>query len=670
MLNSRLQVIEFWKKRWNLSKLTSLYVQFFVLIALLFCHEMSALNIFASKKIWSAEQLDKRMLTRKGVAFDAAITKALIRLEMGFNFTGWEMKQEEHLFRIGSKPDGIILFSASENKIGLMEREGKIQLQSSVSDTGFAPQSNYQAVLSYDVPAGSSTILFFNRATIEYGAMELKILRRYAIGSLTLLSIRPPTNALTLKQLTHRGKVRFSWIKLVTQSPLQKLLEIVYFLWWGYFWWQLLTPLLKRFFSSVKNIINFKQCETRTNNVVVFLLAIQSYLLFNLLAIYLIPQHHFGELPGFLYLARDRFSDFIDVVTYTASTNPYVNEYNWDGPIYYPLILLLLKPLTIFYKSELVWGLVMFVIGSSWIGAHAMTKDTSADAKQVGLGLFLITLCSYPLLFGLDRGNVDLIILFMVIMYLVNLNRERNIAAGIWLGLAIAAKVFPGLFVLVALRRKNFKTPLVAGVTVVASSILAMELFGGDYAKSLEHFRFFYKRFEDVYLINSLVNFNFFSDPFSLLKSMITLGWLPMSSETLYKYYSKFALIFVLLITYVVLWKKEEPEYIQLGMIGVGVVVFPGLAYDYRLVFLFPALYSFFYRQESHPRDKVFWWFLFLILIPKHYGLIQDKWFLTCFVNPLLNIGFLAYCLLPHEKWVAFMKRLKFRQPQGERETA
>ncbi len=634
--------------------------QFLVLLVFLFCHETQTGGFFASKILLTDQQI-RKIHSKQGWEPNETTRYNLIKAELAFNFRAWKMTEPNALLQIGVEGRELLVINSHEQRLGFSAQVPGANRIDVNGDLGFEPRKRFQVLLELNPITNSHLMTFYNRETIDQGLLHRKILQRYAIGSANLKDYAASFEVIKLAPMARQHRLHLAWVKLITQNFMQWVLELLYYAGWAGFWLQLAWAVGKPLWESIKEFGFVKAGEGDYNNVVSFALALQGYLLFSLLAIYLIPDYKFGELPGFLYLARDRFSDFIDVVTYSASRNPYINEFNWDGPIYYPFIMLLLKPLTLFQKDDLIVALVIFVIGSSWYAAHAFAREGGLAAVSKGWWLFVITLSSYPLLFGLDRGNIDLAILLLIVLYLVHLRQGHSWLAGTWLGFAIAAKVFPGLFVLIALRKRDFKAVGMAAAVTLVASLAAMEIFGGEYAKSYEHFQFFYKRYEDVYLINSLVNFNHFSDPFSLLKSLISLGWLPISAETLYHSYSKVALLFIVLISYIVIFKKE-PEYIQLALIGVGVVVFPGLAYDYRLVFLFPALYLFFNRQESHSRDKAFWVFLFVILIPKHFGLIEGKWFLTCFVNPIWLLGFLAYCSFPHETWVHWLHRLRTGQ--------
>jgi hypothetical protein len=69
-----------------------------------------------------------------------------------------------------------------------------------------------------------------------------------------------------------------------------------------------------------------------------------------------------------------------------------------------------------------------------------------------------VLLALRPIMSDLQHGNVNLFILFLVVAALAAYHRQRDIGAGIVLGLAIACKVTPALFVPFFLWKRSWKT--------------------------------------------------------------------------------------------------------------------------------------------------------------------------------------------------------------------
>jgi len=58
----------------------------------------------------------------------------------------------------------------------------------------------------------------------------------------------------------------------------------------------------------------------------------------------------------------------------------------------------------------------------------------------------LTLVCSYPLLFGLDRGNIEIVVVFFLLCGLIFFARRNYLAAAVIFALAGCFKPFPLLF--------------------------------------------------------------------------------------------------------------------------------------------------------------------------------------------------------------------------------
>ena len=116
--------------------------------------------------------------------------------------------------------------------------------------------------------------------------------------------------------------------------------------------------------------------------------------------------------------------------------NPYPNP---------PIMALILRPL---YElppiaCALVWfalKVVMATISIIWIFQICRTST------PIWARILAITLALHPIMGDLSHGNVNIVILFLIAGTLEAYRRNRNIIAGLTLGLAIACKVTPALF--------------------------------------------------------------------------------------------------------------------------------------------------------------------------------------------------------------------------------
>jgi alpha-1,2-mannosyltransferase len=133
-----------------------------------------------------------------------------------------------------------------------------------------------------------------------------------------------------------------------------------------------------------------------------------------------------------------------------------IKRYNYPNP---PIMAVLMLPLIHLpvLTACLVWFYLkaaLTVLGVFWLfrwvgNCRPSSLDQSASIPQVFpfWGMALAVLLSLrPILGDLDHGNVNLFILFLVLAFLTAFHYRRDVLAGLILGLAIACKVTPALF--------------------------------------------------------------------------------------------------------------------------------------------------------------------------------------------------------------------------------
>jgi hypothetical protein len=119
-------------------------------------------------------------------------------------------------------------------------------------------------------------------------------------------------------------------------------------------------------------------------------------------------------------------------------------EFNYPNP---PVMALLLRP---FYRLDpttgaLAWfGLKVVLAGVALAWAVRLAHAPHPPPDWAVAGTVLVSL--HPILGDLSHGNVNIVIAFLVVATLELLRRQRDVAAGLVLALAVACKVTPALF--------------------------------------------------------------------------------------------------------------------------------------------------------------------------------------------------------------------------------
>lgn len=145
------------------------------------------------------------------------------------------------------------------------------------------------------------------------------------------------------------------------------------------------------------------------------------------------------------------------------------DRYYFPNPPILPLMLfpLLALPPVI---GALIWYVlkVGMVVWSTWTLAKMARGPNGPPLPAWGLGIIL-AMSLRPILSDLQHGNINLLILFLVVAALQLWRERRDGLAGLALALAIATKVTPALFVPYFLYKRSWRA--------VASCLLGLVLF-------------------------------------------------------------------------------------------------------------------------------------------------------------------------------------------------
>lgn len=131
-------------------------------------------------------------------------------------------------------------------------------------------------------------------------------------------------------------------------------------------------------------------------------------------------------------------------------------------PFEYPVI-----PYLVFGGLASLGGILMIIQG---LGKERSTLSIAA--------VILTFLCSYPILYCLDRGNIEIVGATLCACGLVAFIRRSNHASAILFGIAISVKPFPVLFLYLFLRRKLYWDMIVAFATYLVANLVSLYYIG------------------------------------------------------------------------------------------------------------------------------------------------------------------------------------------------
>jgi hypothetical protein len=369
----------------------------------------------------------------------------------------------------------------------------------------------------------------------------------------------------------------------------------------------------------------------------------------------------------FLFLPQDRFNDFFNMVSFIKDLNPYNHPKIYVFGIYYPLGELFFFPFTFFSKKIISLSIYLFIFIVLWI-AFTIKNFSQRDKIDNWRDLFTITFLTYPLIFTIDRANVELYIFLLLcgfVFFYRSLEKNQLIFSIVCLSLAIAMKPFPALFLVLLAKEKRWKHIFYVITIAVLISILSLLCFEGNIWDNLQGLRRNQALFVQDYVIgaggwpHSISLFGLIKVVIAfVIKLLSNLGWItsPDLQSTFKNWvtfflrpYSILSLAIVVLVIFNIL-KKENLSWKNMALIVFLMNIISPASADYRLLNLFIPLAFFVNEQKVSKYDRYYTVMFGVLMIPKSYYLVP---FMTSvgisigvIINPLLILLFGSLILL------------------------
>jgi hypothetical protein len=282
------------------------------------------------------------------------------------------------------------------------------------------------------------------------------------------------------------------------------------------------------------------------------------------------------------------------------------------NPYVYPLFVAeLFIPLSYFSypTAQFIWFLLshLFFIATILIFLSMVPKLLRNMAGLLFLGF---SSCFYPIVRTLTAGQLNFLILFLIVLFWkYSLSQKKN-WAGFFLGIATFIKIFPGFFILYFLCRKEYRVALSAIVTVVFISFVTILCFGitsfTDYFSIVKAMSYGHSVWSDVgepfYVAPANQSFHALISRL-MMKNPITQCW--FDAPVLAKGISIFFSISIIISTLFLAWKSDiitnsPRDKILFCLALLCSLLVPSLFWDHYLVLvLFIPIVLFVYHAET-----------------------------------------------------------------------
>jgi len=291
-----------------------------------------------------------------------------------------------------------------------------------------------------------------------------------------------------------------------------------------------------------------------------------------------------------LFDPRLRFSD----LTENYDRLKLLDQGIWGGPVMFvypaPALGIFAVLLKWFSQPVTVFLIISLTV---YLAAALLFRRVIAEAGRLSwllnTALVLTVVCSYPAIFQMDRGNIEIFSFGLVLGGICCFAKRSYWAAAILIGLAGSIKPFPLLFLYLLLTKRLYKQASLALGVFLVTNLVSLHWIGPTIAKAYSALavdqRVFFQTLVLKYLPNAI---HFDHSLFSCIKQVIrlTLGWsseeaMASRLQAAYVGYLVFAAVFGL----TCLWCfRNKPVLNQLFAVTILVLVMPPVSYDYTLI--------------------------------------------------------------------------------------
>lgn len=350
----------------------------------------------------------------------------------------------------------------------------------------------------------------------------------------------------------------------------------------------------------------------------------------------------------FLFNPADKFNDFFNIYRATKGLDPYANPVS----VYFPFTFLVMSFFTIF-KAKFAFGLFMAIFTGFFAYYISANIPTTNRLSRISI-LFVMTFMSYPVLFNIDRGNLEcFLFIFLALFFYFYRNGHYSLSI-LFLSFAIAMKLYPGVFVILLLADKKYKNILLAGLLTVIWSLASAAILHGGIVQSFLGLKHNLALFNQTYMASSLGlqhNTSLYGVlklvQLSTINSDATAWMLPLVNAMINNYAVIALLFFTLISIYIFL--REDIFWKKVTLLTFMMLLLPQVSFDYKLIHVFLPLLLFINCDKVSRFDHIYVLFFALLLIPKDYIIIRDDISIAVLINPFLML--LAIFLIIYEKY-------------------
>lgn len=358
----------------------------------------------------------------------------------------------------------------------------------------------------------------------------------------------------------------------------------------------------------------------------------------------------------FLYNPVNRYSDYFDVIKASVVPDPYTVLLTVYFPftyVFFKFIGCIFQPFTGLYLIFSLSSLTLLI----WVFSTLKLLKL-ANQRRI-ISTVIIVGCSYPVLFCWDRGNIEIILLAFVVLFLYFFYNNNFWIALIFLLPAICMKLYPAALLALYLPKRQYLPIIIAGLSALLITLLSVFSFQNSIAQEIVEWQGNLAFFKANYLIGNGAMASG-SSPWNIIKTIYIdlslakavflsqplgpewAGNLVFSLGNLLRVYSMFMLALAIYITWHVVFVEKDSRR-QAILLLLFMVFAPAGGADYKMIYVVPVI-TLLMILPPRKYDFLVLLFIAIVLIPKKYffipSLVTDSGYAdvsyAVYFNPLL----------------------------------
>ena len=346
------------------------------------------------------------------------------------------------------------------------------------------------------------------------------------------------------------------------------------------------------------------------------------------------PQDTTGFPGAPNVLGTHYFGDFFEPWILSQGPHPYVGQPLAAPSSYFPLTHILLFP---FAQLSFKLALALYLTGFAAVLAALVYRSAGGDRLARLQATLVLTVCSTPVLFLVDRANIEGVLFLALVGMLFAYRRDRFYLAAVLLAIPVAMKGSAGVFWLLFLFDHRFLALLLSVTTTALASLASLLVLPGTTSANfdgLHHALKLLTKATDQGTVG-------LRQSVSLKSAFSGLGRLDDHFNFFLSHYALVSLVLLLAVA-VALWRLRLELWQRVALLSAAMIVVPSVSYEYRMIHVYLPLVLFLLVAERRRSDVLYVVLFGLLLVPKGLPILYADVNIGTVLNPLLLVALMG----------------------------